>query len=115
MAFTLVSVGTMDRGGWSLLVKGGRCVIRSPKNNVIGEIPLVRGLYRIHETQISTESHITMTVSRTMSINELHRKMGHVNYKDLRRMVKQDMVTGIDLDLNSRAEFCEACIKAKAT
>jgi hypothetical protein len=30
-------------------------------------------------------------------------------------MVEKGMVTGINLDLNSKPEFCEACIKANAT
>ena len=50
-----------------------------------------------------------------MSISELHRKMGHINHDDLRKMVKNGMVLGIDLDLDSKPDFCEACIKAKAT
>jgi hypothetical protein len=41
--------------------------------------------------------------------------MGHVNYDDLRKMVKDGMVTGIDLDFDAKPDFCEACIKAKAT
>ena len=41
--------------------------------------------------------------------------MGHVNHKDLRRMVEKGMITGINLDMSSKAEFCESCMKAKAT
>ena len=50
-----------------------------------------------------------------MSINDLHQRMGHVNHEDLRRMVEKRMVTGINLDEMSKAEFCETCVKAKAT
>ena len=106
----LVSVGTMDCAGWSLLVKGEKCVIQSPKYSIVGQVPLVRELYRIHETHKSTNSHITMAASRTMTINKLYCKMGHVNHKDLRHMIKQGMVTGINLDLSSKAELCEPCI-----
>jgi hypothetical protein len=41
--------------------------------------------------------------------------MGHVNHEDLQRMVENGMVTGINLDMSLKPEFCEACIKAKAT
>jgi hypothetical protein len=41
--------------------------------------------------------------------------MGHVNHKDLWRMVDDGMVTGINLDMSLKLEFCKACIKAKAT
>ena len=30
-------------------------------------------------------------------------------------MVDKGMITGINLDMSSKAEFCEPCIKAKAT
>ena len=41
--------------------------------------------------------------------------MGHINYDDLCKMVHDGLVTGIKLDLDSKPDFCEACIKAKAT
>jgi transposase InsO family protein len=50
-----------------------------------------------------------------MSITELHKKMGHINHNDLRDMVRKGLVTGIELDTNSKPEFCETCIKSKAT
>ena len=39
--------------------------------------------------------------------------MGHVNHDDLHCMVEKGMVTGISLDMSSKAEFCKVCIKAK--
>jgi len=41
--------------------------------------------------------------------------MGHVNHDGLWCMVEKGMVTGINLDMSSKPDFCEACIKAKAT
>ena len=41
--------------------------------------------------------------------------MGHINHEDLRRMVEKGMITGIDLDMLSKAEFCESCVMSKAT
>jgi hypothetical protein len=108
-------VGTMDHGGYSLIIQGGKCVIGSPKSNPIGEIPLICGLYRVDKTSKTTNSATATVSSRIMSINELHHKMGHVNYKDLHKMVKEAMVMGIDLDLESKPSFCKACIKAKTT
>ena len=36
MAFTLMSVSCVDKAGFSLLIKGGACVICSSKSNIIG-------------------------------------------------------------------------------
>jgi hypothetical protein len=47
LAFTPMSVGTMDRNGYDLHIKEGKCVIRSLKSNFIEQIPLIRGLYHV--------------------------------------------------------------------
>ena len=80
MAFTLISVSCIDRAGFSLLIKGGFCVIRTPTLKVIGSIPEHRGLYRIINNQIP---HNANTAVKQISINELHRRMGHINHEDL--------------------------------
>jgi hypothetical protein len=114
MAFTLMSVSCVDKAGFSLYIKGGGCIIRSANSNIIGRIPLVRGLNRVGGVFNPLPTPVANLASKLMSISELHRKMGHINHDDLRRMVKEGMVKGVELDYNSKPEFCEACIKAKA-
>jgi hypothetical protein len=41
--------------------------------------------------------------------------MGHISHDDLCMMVKDGIVNGIDLDMDSKPEFCNVCIKAKVT
>ena len=41
--------------------------------------------------------------------------MGHINHDDLTNMVQKEMVTGISLNSEKKVEFCEVCVKAKAT
>ena len=38
-----------------------------------------------------------------------------MNHEDLQQMVEKGMVTGINFDLISKPDFCEACMKAKVT
>jgi GAG-pre-integrase domain len=114
LAFTLMSVGTMDRNGYDLRIKEGKCVIRSLKSNVIGQIPLSHGLYCVTTPLSPHTLAITSATVKKMSISELHHKIGHVNHDDLCKMVHDGMVTGIKLDFDSKPEFCKACIKAKA-
>src|ERR1700678_160214 len=110
MAFTLISVSCVTRAGFSLFIKGGNCVICSPTSKIVGTIPEIRGLYRIANTSV----HTANVAIKQISINELHRRMGHVNHDDLRQMVEKQMVTGINLDMSSKPDFCETCVKAKA-
>jgi hypothetical protein len=118
MAFTLISVSCVDRAGFSLFIKGGICEIRTSASKVIGLIPQTRGLYRISDSRTRMSyppTHTASVADKQISINELHRRMGHVNHEDLHRMIEKGMVTGVNLDTSSKVEFCKSCIKAKAT
>jgi hypothetical protein len=85
MAFTLISVSCVDRAGFSLSIKGGICEIRTATSKIIGRIPQIRGLYRISDTNSPTcPTHTANIAEKQISINELHRRMGHVNHEDLR-------------------------------
>ncbi|RDB27836.1 Retrovirus-related Pol polyprotein from transposon TNT 1-94 [Hypsizygus marmoreus] len=118
MAFTLVSVSCLDHAGCSLHIEDGMCVIRSPKpqRRIIGRVPELRGLYRADSSTVSSSPQLNVnSASKLMSISELHRRMGHINHKDLREAVRLGMITGIELDMTSEPEFCEPCVKGKAT
>ena len=115
MAFTLISMSCVDRAGFSLLIKGGVCEIRTSASKVIGRIPQIRGLYRVTDAKSPHSSNTANVAIRELSINEFHQRMGHVNHEDLCRMVEKGMVTGIELNPSSKADFCETCIKSKAT
>ena len=116
MAFTLISVLCIDCAGFTLIIKGGTCKIRTSKINVIGHIPQVRGLYHVLDGGASSQSaHSANITVKQMSINDLHQQMEHVNHEDLHCMVDKGMVTGINLDMPSKPKFCETCIKSKAT
>ena len=83
MAFTLMSVSCVDRAGFSLFIKGGACIIHSPKSNIIGRIPEVRGLYHVSDSLVLPCAHVASAAVKQISITELHQSMGHVNHDDL--------------------------------
>ena len=41
--------------------------------------------------------------------------MGHVHHDALKQMIQKHMVKGIKVDLNHPEDFCESCLKAKAS
>ena len=115
LAFTLVSCTRMTRLGYKVSLKGSECTIYSPTNRVIGIIPETRGLYRFGEMKTPSPLPTANAASQQMSITDFHRRMGHINQDDLRKMVKEGMIKGIDLDLTSTLDFCKTCVAAKAT
>lgn len=50
------------------------------------------------------------------SQNLWHFRLGHLNINDMKRLINQEMVNGLDkLKIKKEIDFCESCIKAKQT
>ncbi|KAJ8517721.1 hypothetical protein ONZ45_g5159 [Pleurotus djamor] len=109
---TLVSVGKLDDCGLEVSFGGGKCWIRDQRGTKIGEIPkTIGGLYRVtHETDAANSA------SHGISIETLHRRLGHISPRAAKRLVDEGMVTGLAIDPLSNIDFfCEPCVYAKST
>ena len=49
-----------------------------------------------------------------MSISEAHCKLGHISHTAIKHAVTSRRIAKIDLDIDSKPEFCEPCAKAKS-
>src|SRR6266540_1960002 len=105
----------MTRVGFKVLLEGSDCTIYSPTYKAIGIIPKIQGLYRFGNPKTKVPTPTANVASNQISITVLHRRMGHINHDDLKKMVKEGLVKGIDLNLNSTLDFCKMCVEAKAT
>jgi len=119
MVFTLVSVACLDKAGCSLTIEDGECKIRSPRPycTILGSVPRVNNLYRLDSSAIQgpePPKHYANIASGPISINELHCRMGHVNFQTLREMVRKGAVEGVELDSSPIPSFCEFCVRGKA-
>ena len=117
MAFTLISVSCLDCAGCSLQIEDKVCVICGPrpKRAPIGAVPLIRGLYCINPSSlVNPPIHHANAANTPMSINELHHRLGHLNFRTLYEMVSKGVIIRITLKKSSEAEFCSACIQGKA-
>ena len=110
VGYTLVSLGALDKRGYRTSIGGGTLELYTPGGDRIARIPQTgRGLYR-------TEHHgDSANAVETISIMELHRRMGHIAPASARALVEKGLVTGIRLDPDSREVDCEACLFARAT
>jgi hypothetical protein len=111
MVLTLISVHQITTAGFTVQFKNDACKILfpAPKRKLIASIAQVNGLYAI-PTQMEESAHVAK-----LTINELHRALGHVTQGTIQYTVKQGLIEGIELDSTSTPEFCEACTKTKAT
>ena len=114
LAFTLISCSRMTRVGFKVLLNGLECKVYSPTYKVIRVIPEIHGLYRIGGSKNLPSTPTANMATNQIPITKFHRHMGHINHDDLKKMVKEGLVKGVDVDLNSTPEFCKTCIEAKA-
>ena len=91
VAYTLVSVGYLDDEGFSVRFGGGKCEITDPKGVLVGEVPKnKRGLYRVEH-----HSETADVVSEQLTLDQFHRRMGHISPTSARKLVSQELVTGV--------------------
>jgi transposase InsO family protein len=110
VGYTLVSIGTLDKKGYRTSIGGGTLELFSLRGERVARIPqTTRGLYRTAHIEESANS------VETVSIMELHRRMGHIAPASARTLVEKGLVTGIRLDPDSREADCEVCLFARAT
>ena len=114
MAFTLISISRLDKAGYSVTFNKGMCTIEDKNGRVIATIPHSDGLYRVVASNEPETKERANVASEKMSISEAHRKLGHIAHAAVKHAISKGFITGIDLDLESKPEFCEACAKAKS-
>ena len=114
MAFTLISISRLNKAGFSVTFHKGMCTIKHPSNQTVTTILHTDSLYKIVATSSSNKAKTANMVSGKMSISEAHRKLGHISYSAIKHAISNGFIAGIELDRNSKPDFCEACKKAKS-
>lgn len=116
LATTLVSVAALTNTGHELHFKAKQCNISSKSGQLVGVA--VRGsssLYILQARPITSDATALVTTASgtSVDINRLHRRLGHLGYDNVRRLVNKHMVGDITT-LTGKQEFCDACQKAKS-
>jgi hypothetical protein len=113
VAYTLVSIGRLDEEGFTALFGHGKCVLRGPDGEKIGEVQRTgRKAYKVEH-----EEGMANAAEETLTLDQLHRRMGHASIQVIRDLIRHGMVTGIRLEYTPTGTpfFCEACVYGKAT
>jgi transposase InsO family protein len=116
LSSTLLSVSVLTKHGHTIEFKDSGCRIltNKPSRRVVAIAFATKGgLYLLDgKPTRSPEYALAAATSRTIDINVLHRRLGHLNFDDVRRLVAKGMVGGVDA-ICGRQEFCEPCVKGK--
>ena len=105
---TLIAIGHIDQAGYSSTFQGKACTIHDSQGQVISQIPLQNGLYKI-ERNGKIEDHAFMTNgTNPLTIMDLHHHMGHIAPDTAKRLVIEGLITGVKLNGESKLEPCHA-------
>jgi hypothetical protein len=115
MSATLVSIGRIVAAKHTVVFRGTTLQILDPAGKVVGEIPKSGGLYTVNHGPYNKDGVALAARSVSVSIDSLHRKMGHISYEAVRNLVRQGMITGVELDDAEQPGPCESCEYAKTT
>jgi len=92
--------------GYSALLKDHRCTISDPHGLVLGQVPLVEGLYKhVYAPETAEIAETANLTWKVLSLDDLHRRMGHISPNFAKTLVKDKQVTGLTLDMTSEALF----------
>ena len=114
MAFTLISVGQLDDAKCSTTFSGGMCTIHNLSSHTMATIPCANGLYLVTAPEDPPTVNYASIAMVKLTISEAHRKLSHITPSAIKYAITKGHITGIQLDPESKPEFCEACAKAKA-
>ena len=114
MAFTLILVGRLDNTKCSATFSGGMCTIRNPSSRTMATIPCTNGLYHVTAPEDPPTVNYASIAMVKLTISKAHQKLGHIAPSATKYVIAKGHITGIQLDPESKPEFCKACAKAKA-
>ena len=116
MAFNMLSVGAMARGGKRSVFLEKSCYIEKD-GRVIAEGCMSDGLYCLKTHTSSTKSTGTdpPAVALAADVNLWHQRLAHVHVDGIRDMVKRGVVQGVVLDKKAQLRRCKACVYGKST
>ena len=114
MAFTLISISRLDKANCSVTFQKGMCTIHNPEGRIMGTITRANGLYCLVNSSKGSRTNHANVAAGKMSISEAHRKLGHISHIAIKNAISTRQITGIELDMDSKPEFCEPCAKAKS-
>ena len=114
MGITLISISKLDVAGFAALFCDKRCQIFSEKRKKLGEVPLTKGLYCL---KLACKPFVGLVkASDTLTMAEIHLRLGHLAPEAIRKMLKDGTITGITLDdAHATMGTCDSCEYAKTT
>ncbi|GJS33751.1 putative ribonuclease H-like domain-containing protein [Tanacetum coccineum] len=119
--FNLFFVSQMCDKKNKVLFTDSECLVLSPEfklpdeNQVLLKIPRQNNMYSFNLENIVPSGGLACLIAKatTDESNKWHRRLGHVNFKNLNKLVKGNLVRGLPSKIFQNDHTCVACQKGK--
>ncbi|GJV10939.1 putative ribonuclease H-like domain-containing protein [Tanacetum coccineum] len=119
--FNLFSVSQMCDKKNKVLFTDSECLVLSPEfklpdeNQVLLRIPRQNNMYSFNLENIVPSGGLACLIAKATidESNKWHRRLGHVNFKNLNKLVKGNLVRGLPSKIFQNNHTCVACQKGK--
>ncbi|GJR88526.1 putative ribonuclease H-like domain-containing protein [Tanacetum coccineum] len=121
LKFNLFSVSQMCDKKNSVLFNDTECIVLSPDFKLIDEsqvllkVPRKNNMYSVDLKNIVSKGGLTCLFAKATSdeSNLWHRRLGHLNFKTMNKLVKGNLVRGLPSKIFENEQTCVACKKGK--
>ncbi|GKA07795.1 putative ribonuclease H-like domain-containing protein [Tanacetum coccineum] len=121
LKFNLFSVSQMCDKKNSVLFNDTECIVLSPNFKLIDEsqvllrVPRKNNMYSVDLKNIVPKGGLTCLFAKATSDESKlwHRRLGHLNFKTMNKLVKGNLVRGLPSKLFKNDQTCVACQKGK--
>ncbi|GJR75131.1 putative ribonuclease H-like domain-containing protein [Tanacetum coccineum] len=119
--FNLFSVSQMCDKKNKVLFTDSECLVLSPdfklpdENQVLLRVPRQNNMYSFNLENIVPTGGLACLITKATvdESNKWHRRLGHVNFKNLNKLVKGNLVRGLPSKIFQNDHTCVACQKGK--
>ncbi|GJZ79380.1 putative ribonuclease H-like domain-containing protein, partial [Tanacetum coccineum] len=121
LKFNLFSVSHMCDKKNYVLFTNTECLVLSPnfklpkESQILLKIPRKDNMYSFDMKNIITKETLTCLVAKATSDESMlwHRRLGHIIFKNINKLVKDNLVRGLPTKRFENDQTCVACLKGK--
>nr|GEU64387.1 putative ribonuclease H-like domain-containing protein [Tanacetum cinerariifolium] len=121
LQFNLFSVLQMCDKNNSVLFTNTGCFVLSPnfklsnETQVLLKVPRKNNMYSVNMKNIVPKESLTYLIAKVTldESNIWHKRLGHVNFKTINKLVKENLVRGLPTKRFENDKTCVACLKGK--
>lgn len=112
----LISVRAFDDVGYKVAFSDRSCTVYNTNDQAILMGTRYNNLYLLDVSLTAEKSYSLLTESQS-NLVLWHKRMGHLGISNLKKLVKDNMSTGIDFKNTDKDDkfFCESCVIGKQT